>query len=213
MNIRIAIADDHPMVINGVREMLANCNHIELTHTYLTGAALLAGLKQQVPDVLLLDFQLPDKTGDELAHTILKTIPDLPILTLTNFEHALYVNTMLNIGAKGYLLKNTDQDTLIRAIETVYAGQLFIASGMQEQLAAQNALPKRKTAARFALTPREKDILKLIVDACSNQEIADRLNLSLRTVENYRLNLSLKLEAKNTASLIRKALELGLAVG
>jgi DNA-binding NarL/FixJ family response regulator len=201
------------MVINGVREMLANCAHITLTNTYLCGSALLEGLKQEVPDVLLLDFQLPDKTGDELAHTILKSHPDLAILTLTNFEHALYVNMMLNIGARGYLLKNTDQPTLIKAIETVHAGHLFIAPQMQAQMQKQPAQAVRKTASHFALTPREKDILKLIVGACSNQEIAEQLHLSLRTVENYRLNLSLKLEAKNTAALIRKALELGLAVG
>jgi len=210
MPIRIAIADDHPMVINGLKDMLSNCSHILLTATYPDGEALLAGLKAAQPDVLLLDIQLPDRNGDELAPVILKMYPALRILTLTNFDNTLYVSNMLKSGVLGYLLKNTDQETLIEAIETVYRGDVFLKPAMKDKLEQFRQQIKRKTSSRFALTPREKDILRLIVDEYSNQEIAEKLFLSLRTVENYRLNLSLKLEVKNTAGLVRKAIELGL---
>ncbi|XZF12745.1 response regulator [Chitinophagaceae bacterium MMS25-I14] len=210
MNIRIAMADDHPMVINGVKDMLAGYPHLRLVATYLNGTDLLEGLKNDLPDVLLLDIQLPDKTGNELAHTIVQEYPQLRILTLTNFNHMLYINMMLKIGVHGYLLKDTDQRTLVTAIETVYNGGTFLTPEMERLVADANAQQKGKSDTRFVLTPRELDILKLIVAAYSNHEIAERLCLGQRTVENYRYNLSVKIGAKNTAGLIRKALELGL---
>ncbi len=210
MSIRIAIADDHPMVINGLKDMLSNCDHIILTATYPDGEALQEGLKQHLPDVLLLDIQMPGQPGDELAPVLLKIYPGLRILALTNFDNMVYVNNMLQNGVLGYLLKNTDQQTLIEAIETVYGGEVFLKPLMREKVEQFRQQIKRKTSSKFALTPREKDILRLIVNEYSNQEIAENLFLSLRTVENYRLNLSLKLEVKNTAGLVRKAIELGL---
>lgn len=210
MKITIAIADDHPMVINGLRDMLSNCDHITPVATYLNGAALMEGLKERQPDVLLLDIQMPDKTGDELAPVILKTYPDMKVLVLTNFDNMLYIHSLLRAGVNGYLLKNTDQQTLVQAIETVYLGGLYLKPDTAERLEQFRKSLKRNTSSKFALTPREKDILKLIAEAYSNHEIAEALSLSLRTVENYRLNLSLKLEVKNTAGLVRKAMEMGL---
>ncbi len=210
MSIKIAIADDHPMVINGLKDMLSNCDHIILTETYPDGVALQDGLKQALPDVLLLDIQMPGIPGDELAPVLLKLYPGLRILALTNFDNMVYVNNMLQNGVLGYLLKNTDQETLIEAIETVYGGKVFLKPPMRDKVEQFRQQIKRKTSSKFALTPREKDILRLIVNEYSNQEIAEKLFLSLRTVENYRLNLSLKLEVKNTAGLVRKAIEMGL---
>ncbi len=210
MNIRIAIADDHPMVINGIKDMLSNCRHIELTDTYEDGLQLLAGLKKELPDVLLLDIQMPGQRGDELASILMKQYKGLKVLALTNFDNMLYVNNMLNNGVLGYLLKNTDQQTLIDAIETVYKNQTFLKPAMKEQIEQFRQQISRKTSSKFALTPREKEILQLIVDEYSSQEIADKLFLSLRTIENYRLNLTLKLEVKNTAGLVRRVMELGL---
>lgn len=208
--ITIAIADDHPMILNGIRDMLQECNHIRITATYLHGEALLAGLQQDVPDVLILDIQMPGLNGDELVFLIRKQYPALPILILTNFDNTLYVNNLINNGASGYLLKNTDRDTLIRAIAQVHEGKQFLLPEMKEKLEQFRNQLRIKTTARFALTPREKNILQLIAAGHTNKEIAEKLFLSLRTVENYRFNLSLKLEARNTADLLRKALELGL---
>src|SRR5688572_1491937 len=119
MKIRIAIADDHPMIIGGLQNMLSAYPHIVLEGAYNNGAELMKGLQDRLPDVLLLDIQLPDKTGDELATIILKKYPEQKILTLTNFNSMLYVHNMMRIGVKGYILKTTDPETLIKAIEQV----------------------------------------------------------------------------------------------
>src|SRR5690606_23240810 len=109
--------DDHPMIIGGVQNMLSNYSHIVLTGIYSNGEELLAGLENSLPDVLLLDIQLPDKTGDELAPLILKKYPNLRILTLTNLNSSLYIHNMLKHGVKGYILKTSDPKTVIKGIE------------------------------------------------------------------------------------------------
>lgn len=210
MNIRINIADDHPMVINGMKEMLSHYKQIEIVNTYRNGIDLMNGLKNSLPDVLLLDIQMPGQSGDELTPLILKAYPSIRILAITNFDNTLYVNNMLQNGALGYLLKNTDEQTLVSAIETVFQNKQFLKPEMDEKLKEFRRQLKRQTSAKFSLTPREKQILQLIINECSSQEIAAQLNLSLRTVENYRLNLSLKLEVKNMAGLVRKAIMMGL---
>lgn len=211
MKIRIAIADDHPMIIGGLQNMLAAYPHIVLEGTYSTGAELIKGLQQQQPDVLLLDIQLPDKTGDELATTILKKYPEQKILTLTNFNSMLYVHNMLRIGVKGYILKTTDPETLIKAIEEVYKGEEFIDQAVKSKLGQYATKIKKEANLRPTLTLREKEILKLTVNGDTIQEISEKLFIGLRTVEYYRSNLLLKLEVKNMAALIKKALEMGLA--
>jgi len=208
--IRIAIADDHPMVINGLKDMLATQSNIIIESTYLNGADLLKGLELSEPDVLLLDIRMPGESGIEIAPFILKQYPRVRILILTNFDNTLYVHTLLNAGVQGYLLKNTDQNTLVEAIQCIYNGGQFLKDDIRGKLEQYRKSLKRNTTSKVVLTPREKDILQLIAKEYSNQEIADHLSLSLRTVENYRLNLSLKLEAKNTAGLLLKAIELGI---
>ncbi len=208
--IHVAIADDHQLVINGVKDMLSNCTTMQLQATYLNGSALLAGLKQQQPDVLLLDIHMPDIRGEEIVLILQRDYPDIKILALTNFDNTLYANNMLQNGALGYLLKNTDKETLVAAIETVYEGKRYLSGEMENRITDFKKKINRKTAAKYSLTPREKEILRLLAKGFSNQQIAEELFLSKRTVENYRLNLSLKLEAKNTAGLVKYAIELGL---
>jgi DNA-binding NarL/FixJ family response regulator len=208
--IRVVIADDHPAVLDGIRYMLLDHPHIEILATYLNGKELLEGMKTLRPDVLILDFQMPGQTGDELALIIQREYPETAMLAFTNFDNTLYVNSMLRNGVRGYLLKNTDKQTLITAIETVYNGGTFLLPGMEEQVAQYRGQIRRKMPSRIALTPREKDILRLIAQGQTNNEIARSLSLSQRTVENYRFNLCLKLQVNNVAGLIRKAFELGL---
>ena len=211
MKIRIAIADDHPMIIGGLQNMLSAYPHIVLEGAYNNGAELLKGLQEKLPDVLLLDIQLPDKTGDELATIILKKYPEQKILTLTNFNSMLYVHNMLRIGVKGYILKTTDPETLIKAIEQVHEGEEFIDQAVKGKLTQYATKMKKEANLRPTLTLREKEILKLTVNGDTIQEISDKLFIGLRTVEYYRSNLLLKLEVKNMAALRKKALEMGLA--
>ncbi len=211
MNIRITIADDHPMIIGGLRNMLPVYPHITLAGTYPSGEALLEGLRQEQPDVLLLDIQLPGKTGDELAPVILKKYPGIRILVLTNLNSTFYAHNMFRLGVSGYLLKNTDPEMVIKAIETVYNGERFTDPALAEKLDEFTSRMKKEAALKPTLTPREQEILRLTVAGDTIQEISEKLFIGLRTVEYYRTNLFMKLEVKNMASLIKKALELGLA--
>lgn len=211
MTIRIAIADDHPLVIGGLRNILPDYPHIVLTDTYSSGLSLLEGLEHSIPDVLLLDIHLPDKAGDELVPVILKKYPELKILTLTNFDSMLYVNRMFAHGVKGYVLKSADNEMLIQAIETVYKGEAFIAPYMKEKMQHVASKMQKAFSSKSSLTPREKEILQLIVDGRTNPEIAQQLFLSVKTVDNYRTNIMMKLDVNNAAALVTKALRSGLA--
>lgn len=209
MNIKIAIADDHPMIVTGLENMLANYPHITISGAYEDGEKLLKGLQYDVPDVLLLDIQMPGRTGDELAPLLSKKYPQMRVLTLTNFDTTIYLNSMLRHGISGYLLKTTDPRTLIKAIETLFAGGQFLDPAINEKVKQLKLMEKE--AGRNPLTIREKEILRHLVNGETTREIAEKLFLSFYTVENYRARILMKFEVKNTAELIKKVLVLGLA--
>ena len=208
--IKTAIADDHPMMLEGLQKSLARYSCIALSGAYRNGKELLEGLKQKVPDVLLLDIQMPGQSGDELVPVLLKKYPDIKILIFTNFDSVLYANNLLQKGAGGYLLKTVEESVLIDAIKAVYDGEQFIAPELRGKLQQINDKIKKAVFSKFSLTPREKEILKLIADGNTCPEIASVLFLSIGTIENYRNTILLKLEAKNTAALVKKALQYGL---
>ena len=210
MNIKVSIVDDHPLVINGLQNMLSHHSFITLSGACLDGDSLLDGLKTELPDVLLLDIQMPGKTGDELVPVLLKKYPALKIIALTNFDSTLYANNMFKLGVHGYVLKSAEEKVIINAIETVYNGGDFIEEGLKQKMEQLKEKVAKTVFAKCSLTPRETDVLKHIVNGETSQEIANNLFLSLRTVENYRLNIQLKLDVKNTAMLVKKALQMGL---
>lgn len=208
--INVAIVDDHSVVINGLQHMLQHFDTINIVGVYENGKSLLEGLKTIKPDVLLLDIQLPDINGNDLTVIIKKEYPSIRILAMTGFDMTYYVKTIMHKGATGYLLKNTTEKILVEAIETLYAGEQYIDPSLREQL-LQDLLNNRKsTVQNPTLTRREKDVLKLIVEENTNQEIAKKLFLSLRTIEHYRTNLMQKLDVKNTAGLVKIAIQMGL---
>ena len=210
--IKVAITDDHPVVIDGLRSALQPQQGIIITGTYLNGAELFIGLKEQLPDVLLLDLQLPDKNGNELVPLLLKQYPALHILILSGMESSPYIREMMQKGCKGYLLKSTtNQSVLVAAIKQVFEGGLFLDAALKEQLLQEMLVTKRRAnKINPKITQREREVLGLIVKEFSNQEIADQLFISLRTVEMHRYNLLQKLEVKNTAGLVRIAVQMGL---
>ena len=192
--------------------MLGSQQDIIVEGTYETGAALLEGLKQNQPDVLLLDVLLPDYKGQDLAETVSKLYPDIKIMAITSLDAPLYVKSMMRHGCRGYILKNTRLKPLVHAIQQVYQGETYIEPSLREQMMQHMLQLKKSPASRSpTLTQREKEILKLIVAEYSNQEIADKLYISLRTVENHRFSLLQKLEVKNAVGLVKAALQLGLA--
>lgn len=206
--IQVAIADDHPMIVNGIKNMLHYYRHIEIVQTYNSGKALLEGLLSARPDVLLLDIQLPDISGNELARIIARDYPQVRILVITSMDSTFHVKDMMKAGCSGYLLKTAGKDTLIGAIEEVYAGGTYLEASLKEQLL--NEVLNKKSTTVATLTRREKEILTLIAKELTSSEIAALLSISQRTVENHRFSLMQKLNAKNTVGLIRIASESGL---
>jgi DNA-binding NarL/FixJ family response regulator len=211
MSIKVAIIDNHPMVIHGLQTMLAPYPHIEIRATHTTGASLLEWLKEELPEVLLLDIMLTDTTGKELATFITQKYPSIRILAITSLDAPAHVKSMMRRGCLGYLLKDTEQDVLIEAIEQVYKWQQFIEPSIREQM-LQNVLKlqKKRSDTIPDLTQREKEILQLIVQEYTSQEIADKLFISQRTVEAHRFSLCQKMDVKNLVGLIKVAIQMGL---
>ncbi len=213
MPIKLAVCDDHRLVVSGIRNALSVCDHIHVIADYSSGKELLDGLAIEQPDILLLDIQLPDITGTELAGIISKQYPDVKIIALTSVESVAQVKAMLMHKCRGYVLKtNTDHKMLIDVVEQVYDEKIYIDNEVKEQV-MQDMMGIRQYSRSTApkITRREREILQLIVNEHSNQDIANKLHISLYTVENHRFNLMRKLNAKNTAGLVRIALKNGMA--
>ncbi len=204
--INVAIVDDQVIILNGLQKILAEAEHIQVSALYSSGSELLKGLETQQPDVLLLDIQMPDQSGIELAGIISKKYPAVKMIALTNVDVLTQMKQMLQKGCLGYLLKDVSPQILINAIETVNNGEQFLNENLKKQLLSSLSGQDNKQI----ITRREKEILKLILEENTNQDIANKLFLSLRTVENHRNNLLQKLNVKNTAGLVKVALQEGL---
>jgi DNA-binding NarL/FixJ family response regulator len=208
--IKVAITDDHPIVREGLERILQLQPHIELINTYTCGRYLKEGLKEQQPDVLLLDLQLPDIGGEDLVPFIRKQYPDMKILMLTANDSIHTIKMLLSSGANGYLLKNTELDLLIQAIEAVYLGDVFLSPEVQQKLNSIFLKSQRNTPLHNDLTAREKDVLRLIAQEKSSKEIGEALHIGYRTVENYRLVIMQKLGVKNMVGMVKKAILMGV---
>jgi len=210
MSIKVAIVDDHVLIVQGLQKLLDNEAGIEITETYSSGAALLNGLKRKQPDVLLMDIQLPDQSGNELVRMVSKQYPKIKIIALTSMDTIFHIKDMMQHGCMGYVTKQAGEQALIQAINQVYKGTEFLEEGLQERWMKSLLKSGRQEIGQTPLSRREKEILKLIAAEYTNQEIAEKLYLSQRTVESHRYSLLQKLNVKNTAGLVRIALQMGL---
>jgi len=207
---KIAIADDHPLVINGLHHILGNCPDMEIIGSYANGKELLLGLAMQQPDVLLLDIQMPGQTGDELAEIINEQYPAIKMLALTNQDNVYYIKNMLRKGVNGYILKTTREEILLDAIRTVNNGGQYLEPALKDKVLQDTLQARKQVSADPILSRREKEVLRLIALNLTSQQIADQLFISKRTVDNHRLSLLMKLGVKNVAALVKKAIQLGL---
>lgn len=203
MKTKVFVVDDHYMVIEGIRSLLQNEKDIEWMGHATNGASCLAFLKQQLPDIILMDVNLPDISGTELCRQVKQLYPSVFILGLSTFNQQPVIRNMLDNGASGYVLKNATSEELMEAARAVMNGETY--------LSFEAALSLRKTVNESPLiTRREKEILVLIAEGLTNAEIAAKLFISVPTVNTHRKSLLEKFEAKNTATLIGKASKQGL---
>lgn len=208
MKLSVHIADDHVITTSGIERMLQDHPLIAIDGIYHNGQSLLKGLETRQPDVLLLDIQMPGMQGDELAKTITEKYPAIVILVLTNMDLPFYVRNMFASGVKGYLLKSASKNTLVEAIETVNRSQTYIDRALRPLV--NELIGSKRKPDMLTLTKREQHILEMVAGEKTNQQISKELFISLRTVENHRTNLFLKLGVKNVAGLVRKGIQMGL---
>ena len=199
--IRVLLVDDHRMVLEGLRLLLQPLPHIQITGTCTSAAEALAAVAAAVPDVVLLDLNLPDQPGSAVCRQLTSTYPTLKVLVLTTLNEKSMVQRLMQDGAAGYVLKNATPEELAEAIGRVHAGRKYFSDEVQELLLQ----PTPPVPAVPALTRREREILPLIAQGLTSQAIADRLFLSALTVETHRRNILAKFGVNNTAALIRLA--------
>lgn len=208
--IQLAIIDDHAVVLDGLKTMLNAFENLEVVYTTQSGHQLLEHFKSAVPDVLLMDIQMPEINGIDLCKQITKQFSSVKVIAFTSFDDSNYVKQIFRSGAKGYLLKNSDKQTIVNAIETVMHDEEYMDDSIKKILLQESITGQRRSIFEVPLTKREKEVLKLIAEGLSSQEIANTLFISLRTVETHRLNLNQKLDVKNTAGLVKEAIKRGL---
>jgi DNA-binding NarL/FixJ family response regulator len=208
--IKLAIIDDHEVVINGLKAMLSIHQHIEIVFAHTQADVLMSFLKANGADIVLMDIQMPDISGIDLCKMVRKEYPDIKVIAFSSFDDTHYIKQVLRNGASGYVLKNADQQTIVTAVQTVMEGGEFIDEAIKKLLIYESITGQRRSMFEIPLTKREKEILKLIAEENTNQQIADALFISLRTVETHRLNITQKLGVKNAAGLAKEAIRRGL---
>jgi DNA-binding NarL/FixJ family response regulator len=196
---RLFITDDHYMIIEGIHSLLQHEKQIEWMGHAMSAASCLAFLQHHQPDVMLLDINLPDKSGVDLCKEVREKYPSVRILGLSSFNQQSYIQKMMQNGASGYVLKNASREELIEAITEVMEGREFLS------LEAAAVVKKNEDSKIPVITRREKEVLALIADGLTNNQIGEKLFISSTTVDSHRKNLLTKFEAKNTATLIRMA--------
>jgi DNA-binding NarL/FixJ family response regulator len=203
--IRVFIVDDHPVVIEGIHSLLQNEKDMAWVGQAMNAASCLGFFVNNTADVVLMDISIPGMDGVELCAVMKEKYPGIMILGLSTFNQGLYIKKMVENGASGYILKNSSKEELIKAIHAVHEGHIYFSGevGMvlqeYQKSAAARELP--------VLTAREKEVLELIAEGYTNPQIAEKIFLSQFTVDSHRKNLLAKLGVKNTASLIRLAVE------
>ena len=211
--IRVAIVDDHQLVRAGIAALLRNEPDIEVVIEASDGQEVLAKLGALSPDVVLMDISMPTMNGIEATTRIRHAGWATKILVLTQYDHEEYIKRVMQAGASGYILKSALADELLRGIRAVFRGEQFFTPAVSrvmvdsyiKQASGMPAGPRNGT-----LTNREREILQLIAEGNTNQQIAQRLFISVRTVEFHRANIIEKLGVHDTASLVKKAIQMKL---
>ena len=222
MKIKVFIVDDHDLFKEGIKLLLRNEKELEVVGDAANGAEFLQKVEEIKPDVVLMDINMPVMNGIDATRAAVSKYPNLKVLALTMFEEGAYISEMMKAGAHGYLLKNTGREELLGAIKKVIAGEKYLSASVTVKLidSVMNPVSKPSPVSpsmndsserkKVDITKRELTIIKLIAQEMTNQEIADKLDNSPMTIITHRKNLLRKLGVKNTAGLIKYAVQNGL---
>ncbi|WP_316829246.1 response regulator transcription factor [Pedobacter aquatilis] len=197
---KVFVVDDHYMVIEGIKALLENEAGIEWMGHATNAASCLHFLQRNTPDIILMDINLPDKSGIDLCKEVTNLYPGIFVIGLSTFNQYSFISKMIDNGAKGYVLKNATRQELQEAIFTVSKHKKYFSNEVTRVMTQlQENAP--------LLTRREREVLNLIAEGMTNNEITEKLFISINTVDTHRKNLMIKLKAKNTAELIKHALQ------
>ncbi len=210
--IKILIVDDHKMFRDGIRAILEQETDLEVTGEAGSARELYAAVEGALPDIILMDITLGDSNGIDLSKALLEKYPKIRILAVSMHLESMYILKMLENGVSGYILKEAGKSEMLNAIRAVAAGASYFSQQVSSMLVAhlqrKNTQPSRNKT-EVLLTRREIEVLRMIASERSNQEIADQLYISIRTVDTHRRNLLQKLGLKNTAGLVKYAIKNG----
>lgn len=208
--IKVAIADDHAIVRDGIKQLLETEEYIKIIGEAANGIEAIRLVETQQPDILIMDISMPKMTGIDATKKLQEKQVATKILILSMFDKEEYVLKAVELGAFGYLLKDTSKDKFIKAIHTIHEGSKYFSSEISNVIinqylsTVQNVAIKKE---KELLTRREKEILALIIKGYNNKKIAESLDISVRTIETHRLNIMKKLHVNNAAELVRITLE------
>ncbi len=211
--IKILIIDDHRMVRDGLKVMLSSLDsHWQFKITEAaSGEEAMHKLDRMIFDLVIIDYQMPGLSGAETVQRILRFKTGIKILALSNYDELAYIQSMMEAGARGFVLKNIEPAEMYNAIKTILAGKVYYSSDVAIKLldpGHEKNIDKNKIS--HLLTSREKEVLQMIAMEMTNDEIAARLYLAKRTIDTHRQHLITKLQVKNTAGLVKMALKLNL---
>ncbi len=210
--IRILVADDHRLFRDGLRALLTSAPDLEVVGEAGDGEEVVTQAAVLQPDVILMDLQLPGINGVEATRRILHSQPRVNVLVLTMFEDTDTVLAAMRAGARGYILKDTDEEALLRSVRAVASGEALFGPGVAERLMRYlaEATPSAERAAFPELTDREREVLWLLAQGLSNQEVAGRMGISLKTARNHVSNILARLQVADRTEAVARARAAGL---
>lgn len=211
--IKVLLAEDHTIVRKGIRSLLADDPKIEVVGEAEDGREAVEKVVSLSPDIVLMDITMPNLNGLEATRQIKKQFPEVKVLMLTMYTNEAYIFQVLQAGASGYLVKQSAPAELLSAIAAVHRGDTFLSPSISKKIVdgyLQKGMETAVTTRYEKLTSREREILQLITEGCSNKEIAEKLTISVKTVGVHRNNLMEKLDIHNTTELVKYALRKGI---
>ncbi|HEX9384793.1 MAG TPA: response regulator transcription factor [Anaerolineales bacterium] len=213
MKIRVLVADDHAIIREGLRVMLGNQPDMEVVGTAANGREAVGLVDEHVPDVVVIDISMPELNGIEAIAQILPRHPHIKVIVLSIHETKPYVYRTLKAGAKGYLIKETAGLEVVDAVRAVYRGERYLSQRISDLLtdvSFRNLEVSMEVSPLEQLSPREREILQLVAEGKTSQEIAVRLSISPKTVDTYRSRLMGKIGVEDMAGLVKFAIQHGV---
>lgn len=211
-NLKLFIADDHGILREGLKHILNSMPGCEVVGEAADGQEALERIEEIKPDLAILDISMPEMTGIEVARRLRKYNPQIKIIVLTRHDNEEYVDQLLKYGIQGYVLKDDAGDDLMRAVEAVRKDETYLSPRITKKLMSDYGRPnRRQDSGQFSLlTNREREILKLIAEGKTNEQIAKQLWISPRTAKVHRANIMKKLDVHKVADLVKYAIKTGL---